>query len=494
MAIMNWSVPFDDMFQNHFLYQRRSDGRWLLIPWDLDLNFGGWKGANSSLYVGEQNDPDNRSGWWNYLKDGFLKAYRPEFDARLLELTNTLLLPANINALVDGVLGQANVTEASQAPAGVACSFSGDASAFKNFASARHADVNSRLSAVLANAGPDQSVIAGSTVQFDARASRPDPGPGATYAWSNGMAGDFPTFVYATPGTYVVTLTITVSGVPYRDSVTITVVAAPSEAFQESAGRVVFEAENFYLNDRHGAADAWWDDATAIAGYSGAAYMEAMDTAYTKYSSNFGSIAPELRFAVLFQNPGSYRVWIRALSGNTDYDSCHVGLDGSERDESYAQRFTVDADTFLWSVDTREQGVQVVDVPAPGVHFFSIWIRESGQIVDKVVLTTDAAFTPSGAGPAQSQLVPITQSFVRGDANGDGAIDLSDGLAILFFLFAGGSALECEDHGDADDNGSLAVTDALRILNYLFRGGPAPLAPFPAAGRDGTADQYECGN
>jgi hypothetical protein len=493
MAIMNWSVPFDDMFQNHFLYQRRSDGKWILIPWDLDLNFGGWKGANSSLYVGEQNDPDNRSGWWNYLKDAFLKAYRNEFDARLLELTNTLLHPTNVHALVDGVLAQANPTEAAQAPAGVACSFSGDASAFKSFATARHAEVNNRLSAVIANAGPDQSVIAGSTVQFDARASRPDPGPGAAYTWSNGMTGDFPTFVYSTPGVYTVTLTITVSGTPYRDSVTITVVAAPAEAFQESGGRVVLEAENFYLNDRHGAATAWWDGATAIAGYSGASYMEAMDTTYTKYSTAFGSTSPELRYAILFQNTGSYRVWVRALSGHSDYDSCHVGLDGSERDESYAQRFSVDADTYLWSVDTRGQGVQVVDVATPGVHFFSIWIRESGQIVDKVILTTDAAFTPAGAGPAESGLVPITGSFIRGDANDDGTVDLSDGIAVLLHLFAGGSALECEDHGDADDNGSLNVTDALVILNYLFRGGTAPRAPFPGAGTDPTADPYECG-
>ena len=57
------------MFQNHFLYQRRSDGKWMAAPWDLDLNFGGWKGANASLYIGEQNDPDNRSGWWNFLKE-----------------------------------------------------------------------------------------------------------------------------------------------------------------------------------------------------------------------------------------------------------------------------------------------------------------------------------------------------------------------------------------------------------------------------------------
>jgi spore coat protein CotH len=47
VAIINWSVPFDDMFQNHFLYQRLSDGKWFVIPWDLDQNFGGgWNGGD----------------------------------------------------------------------------------------------------------------------------------------------------------------------------------------------------------------------------------------------------------------------------------------------------------------------------------------------------------------------------------------------------------------------------------------------------------------
>ena len=32
LAVINWAVPFDDMFQNHYWVQRRSDGRWFLAP------------------------------------------------------------------------------------------------------------------------------------------------------------------------------------------------------------------------------------------------------------------------------------------------------------------------------------------------------------------------------------------------------------------------------------------------------------------------------
>ncbi|MBI4605329.1 MAG: lamin tail domain-containing protein [Planctomycetes bacterium] len=497
VAVMNWSVPFDDMFQNHFFYQRRSDGKWLISPWDLDLNFGGWKGAGASLYMGEQNDPDNRSGWWHYVKDSLLKSYRTELEARLLSLTNTVLHPDEVSRLVDAVTAQANPAEAAQAPAGVACSFSGDASNFKAFARDRHRVVNDQLSAVRADAGPDQTVVAGAVVQFDARASRPDPGPGVTYAWSNGMAGDFPTAIFGEPGAYVITLTITVNGIPYQDSVRITVVEPPSVACAEEGGQVTVEAESFYLNDAHGTTSTSWVERTAQAGYSGAGYMQAAQPgARTTFPSGYATTAPELKYALLFQTTGAYRVWIRAFSSSQDADSVHVGLDGNARDESFAQRFTLDASNYTWSSTTRGGGPQELTVSTPGVHLLSLWVRESNQVIDKIVMTRSTTFTPTGQGPAESEKVPVAPAnpvFVRGDANRDGVVDISDALAVLFFLFRGSSSLQCEDHGDTDDSGALQVTDATVLLAYLFKGGAPPAAPFPAAGRDATPDAFACG-
>ena len=145
-AIMNWAVPFDDMFQNHFLYHRR-DGKWLIMPWDLDLNFGSWKGAGASLWIGEQNDPDNRSGWWNLLKDGFIKAYRPELGARMRVLAAGLLSPTSIATIVDEVTATANPAEAALSPVGLGCSFPGRAASFKQFAVDRQNVINSRIPA-----------------------------------------------------------------------------------------------------------------------------------------------------------------------------------------------------------------------------------------------------------------------------------------------------------------------------------------------------------
>jgi hypothetical protein len=73
--------------------------------------------------------------------------------------------------------------------------------------------------------------------------------------------------------------------------------------------------------------------------------------------------------------------------------------------------------------------------------------------------------------------------FTRGDANNDGAVDVSDAVAILLHLFAGGD-VTCEDAADADNDELLTITDAIRVLNFLFLRGPAPAAPFPRPGSD----------
>jgi hypothetical protein len=150
LAVMNWAVPFDDQFHNYYIYQRLEDGKWMLLPWDLDLNFGDWKGERnlgpaSSIYVGEENDPDNRSGFWNYFKDSFLEAYRGEFEQRMRELNQTVLHPDHVNQVVDEVAGSASPAEAGLSLSGVSCDFSGASSRFKDFARARHDHVTSLL-------------------------------------------------------------------------------------------------------------------------------------------------------------------------------------------------------------------------------------------------------------------------------------------------------------------------------------------------------------
>jgi hypothetical protein len=81
--------------------------------------------------------------------------------------------------------------------------------------------------------------------------------------------------------------------------------------------------------------------------------------------------------------------------------------------------------------------------------------------------------------------------FRRGDVDASRAIDLSDAISILRFLFQGGEVL-CDDAADANDDGSIDVTDPIFLLEHLFRGGSAPPAPRGLPGKDPTEDELDC--
>jgi hypothetical protein len=89
--------------------------------------------------------------------------------------------------------------------------------------------------------------------------------------------------------------------------------------------------------------------------------------------------------------------------------------------------------------------------------------------------------------------IPSTEEFLRGDANGDALLDLSDGVFILSSLFLGGEPPGCLDAADADDSGVVELTDAIAVLDHLFLGGRPPPAPGPSAcGKDPGGDQLDC--
>lgn len=152
IVVMNWSVPFDDYFQNHFLYQRRSDARWSMVPWDLDQNFGPWaaqtgSGAQASIFGG-RNGQDvaggidaNRSGWWNRVKDSFLRTYEDEYIERMKMRAELTLHPDEVAAIVDEIVASYDAAEANAAASPPSCDVQAAAAQFKAFAVARHAYV-----------------------------------------------------------------------------------------------------------------------------------------------------------------------------------------------------------------------------------------------------------------------------------------------------------------------------------------------------------------
>jgi hypothetical protein len=82
--------------------------------------------------------------------------------------------------------------------------------------------------------------------------------------------------------------------------------------------------------------------------------------------------------------------------------------------------------------------------------------------------------------------------FIRGDADLDFAINLSDPVNVLRFLFTETGYHDCRDAMDADDDDTVGISDPIFLLNYLFLGGPGSPAPFPGCGFDPTEDELCC--
>ena len=82
--------------------------------------------------------------------------------------------------------------------------------------------------------------------------------------------------------------------------------------------------------------------------------------------------------------------------------------------------------------------------------------------------------------------------FLRGDCNQDGAVDLGDALRNLFVLFGNEEPSSCPDACDANDDEALDVSDTIALLNYLYAQGRAPPEPFTEPGVDPAGDDLEC--
>jgi hypothetical protein len=106
----------------------------------------------------------------------------------------------------------------------------------------------------------------------------------------------------------------------------------------------------------------------------------------------------------------------------------------------------------------------------------------------------DVESPPAFASVVPGEERPPVIAFRRGDSNVDEAVDISDALATLGFLFLGTSSSGCPDAMDANDDGAVNIADGIFTLSYLFTGGEAPPAPGPTrCGVDGTGDQLaEC--
>jgi len=90
-------------------------------------------------------------------------------------------------------------------------------------------------------------------------------------------------------------------------------------------------------------------------------------------------------------------------------------------------------------------------------------------------------FEKSVFGEDEKNDIVSLPHFVRGDANGDHEVDISDSVWTVSYLFLGGPEPVCAAAADANDDERVDISDIIVLLLYLFVTGD----PLPAPGSSG---------
>ena len=153
-------------------------------------------------------------------------------------------------------------------------------------------------------------------------------------------------------------------------------------------------------------------------GFTGIEGMEA--TGGGNANAGFADSNPRMLYQVEFVKTGTHYVWIRAWGATGSDDSCHAGLNGEESGTS--DRMSGWNADYTWSNDTMDPEQSTIEVPSAGVHNLTVWQRENGLIIDKIVLTTNPDYTPTDDGPPESGRG--AQATASGPNPGDGDTDV----------------------------------------------------------------------
>ena len=206
---------------------------------------------------------------------------------------------------------------------------------------------------------------------------------------------------------------------------------ATLDAFRESYGLVVMEAENYDTKvDGSGAAagSAW--EYFIRGGSIGDGYEQALPSDGVNINApDIESSSPRLSYKVLFANTGTYYLWIRAWGYDGTEDSLHYGLDGTAISTGFDDApavYKAGPHQFEWTSHTGDGARPTIEITTPGLYTVELWMREDGARIDRFLLTTNPSSTSMG-DPPESPRHPV----LSGDLDQDGDVDLAD-VGIFF--------------------------------------------------------------
>ena len=278
----------------------------------------------------------------------------------------------------------------------------------------------------MAHPGFTSTHVPGDTVTLDGGASYGATGRALRFRWRQvegpraQLTSDTtptPRFVANAAADYRFELTVsTDSATSLPREIRVNVVP-PNDQFVEDSGRVSIEAEHFASTTaRNGQA---WSVARDRAGFSGDGYVVAgPDRGTVIEPGEFRSKAPELRYNVWIQHPGTYVVYARGMAPDTARRTIHFGLDNDEVrladrvGQFPTARWAWVRNAFEWDgqFQMTDTTLAVLNIVEPGPHVVNVWMHRDGVMLDRILLVrapfaevSKPVFDPgTGVGPTES--------------------------------------------------------------------------------------------
>jgi hypothetical protein len=171
----------------------------------------------------------------------------------------------------------------------------------------------------------------------------------------------------------------------------------PAVAAANASGMIVIEAEHFKANVKAG--PIAWVLVTKPAKFSGTGAMQATPNDNVIIETDSLKDSPRLDYEVDFPKAGTWVVWVRGYAESMEDNSCHVGLDGKEVESASRMAEFEPTEEWAWCNTTKDGEVATLKIAAPGKRILNVWMREDGFVIDKILLTQDTKYTPTGNGP-----------------------------------------------------------------------------------------------
>jgi hypothetical protein len=202
---------------------------------------------------------------------------------------------------------------------------------------------------------------------------------------------------------------------------------------------------------------------------------------YPRYHSPVGAVVTA---EVILQSDGAIIYQYHTIASNFRTDSCSVGIENAAGTiglqvaylsaylkNNLAVKFYV---PYPWLTLGKTSGTLPPGTSDTIPCIFTSAGLDSGVYLADIVVTSNDA-DPAHNPTAIPAALTVT-SYVCGDANRDGRVNVGDAVYLVNFIFKGGPSPQPLLAGDANNDHTVNIGDCVYIINYVFKLAAPPCA------------------